>query len=54
MKNRVYLSCSARTVSVGGFISTIAVVIPAYAISLVLIMVGIFMIQSLRYLDFET
>jgi len=36
------------------FISPIAAVIPGYATSPALIMVGIFMIQSLRDLDFET
>lgn len=36
------------------FISPIAAVIPEYATSPALIMVGIFMIQSLRDLDFET
>lgn len=35
------------------FISSIATVIPGYATSPALIMVGIFMIQSLRYLEFE-
>jgi len=35
-------------------ISPIAAVIPGYATSPALIMVGIFMIQSLRDLDFET
>jgi adenine/guanine/hypoxanthine permease len=36
------------------FISPIAAVIPGYATSPALIMVGIFTIQSLRDLDFET